>query len=131
MNFLQKNHEHESVNRISVSKTLKSLVLVVAIAFSSVVSANTNPVKNLEPASISKSVGELLKNPDFQLSQDVNAVVDIFINNDNEIVVLSVATDNAKVEKYIKSRLNYKKVTDASLGYKKSFKVPVKMVKSN
>ncbi|WP_400080521.1 hypothetical protein [Winogradskyella sp. R77965] len=112
-------------------KTLKMLVLVVAIAFSSAASASTNPIKNSEPASISKSVGELLKNPDFQLDQDVNAVVDIYINNDNEIVVLSVNTDNKKVEKFIKNRLNYKKVSNESLGYKKSFKVPVKMVKSN
>ena len=112
-------------------KNLKVLVLVVAIAFSSVVSANTNPIKDLEPVSISKSVGKLLKNPDFQLDQEVNAVVDIFINNDNEIVVLSVDTDNEKVEKYIKNRLNYKKVSNTAFGTKKSFKVPVKMVKSS
>ncbi|WP_299123995.1 hypothetical protein [uncultured Winogradskyella sp.] len=112
-------------------KTLKMLVLVVAITFSSVLSASTNPIKNDEPTSISKTVGELLKNPDFQLNQEVDAVVDIFINDDNEIVVLSVETDNTRVEKYIKSRLNYKKVSNETLGYKKSFKVPVKMVKSN
>lgn len=112
-------------------KNLKMLVIVVAIAFSSVLSASTNPIVKDEPISISKTVGELLKNPDFQLNQDVNAVVDIFINDDKEIVVLSVDTDNKKVEKYIKNRLNYKKVSNETLGYKKSFKVPVKMVKSN
>ena len=78
-------------------KNLKILVLVVAMAFGSIVSATTNPVKTAASTSISKSVGELLKNPDFQLDQEVDAVVDIFINSDDEMVVLSVDTDNEKV----------------------------------
>ena len=112
-------------------KNLKILALVVAMTIGSFVSATTNPIKTVESASISKSVGELLKNPGFQLDQEVDAVVDIFINSDDEMVVLSVDTDNEKVEQYIKSRLNYKKVENTTLGNKKSFKVPVKMVKSN
>lgn len=130
MNFLQKNHKHENVNRISVRKTLKMLVLVVAITFSSVLSASTNPNEKAEPASISKTVGELLRNPGFQLNENVNAMVKIFINQNNEIVVLSVATDNKAVESFIKSRLNYKKLSKKAIGYSKSFKIPVKMVKS-
>ena len=70
-----------------------------------------------------------MQNPNFQLNEDVDALVKIFINEDNEIVVLSVDTDNSAVETFIKRRLNYKKLS-TSVGYSKSFKVPVKMVKS-
>jgi hypothetical protein len=111
-------------------RTLKMLVLVVAITFSSVLSASTNPIEKAEPATITEVVGELLKNPKFQLETEVHAIVDVFINQKDEIVVLSVDTDNKVVEKYIKSRLNYKKLTKETLGLKRSFKIPVRIVQS-
>lgn len=112
-------------------KTLKMLVLVVAITLSSVLSASTNPVEKAEPTTVTETVGDLLKNPDFQLEKDVKAIVDIFINENDEMVVLSVDTDNKSVEKYIKARLNYKKLSKEVIGDLKSFKIPVKMIKSN
>ena len=111
-------------------KTLKMLVLAVAITFSSVLTASTNPIDKAEPTSITQVVGELLKNPYFQLNEEVHAMVDVFINQKDEIVVLSVDTDNKVVEKYIKTRLNYKKLTKETLGLKRSFKIPVTIVKS-
>ncbi len=131
MNFLQKNHQDRSTNRIGASKTLKMLVLVVAITFSSVLSASTNPIEKAEPASITETVGDLLKNPDFQLNEEVNAMVKIFINKNDEMVVLSVDTDNKSAEKYIKSRLNYKKLSKEVIGASKAFKIPVRITKSN
>lgn len=112
-------------------KTLKMFVLVATIAFSSAVSAGTNPIEEAEPRSIIETVGELLKNPDFQLQKDVNAIVDLIVNDNNEIVVVSVKTHDKKVEKYIKNRLNYKKLSNETLGDQKSFKIPVRMVELN
>jgi hypothetical protein len=83
-------------------RTLKMLVLVVAITFSSVLSASTN--ENAEPASINETVGELLKNHDFQLNKDVNAMVTVLINQNDEMVVLSLDTDSKVLEKYIMKR---------------------------
>ncbi len=111
-------------------KTLKMLVLVVAITFSSVLTASTNPNEKAGPATITETVKDLLKNPMFELNKEVNAMVEIFINQNDEIVVLSVATDNKTVESYIKSRLNYQKLTKEAIGSTKSFKIPVKIIKS-
>ncbi|WP_299362531.1 hypothetical protein [Winogradskyella sp.] len=111
-------------------KKLKMLVLVAAIMFTGAISANTNPIKEAEPNSITETVGKLLKNPEFQLKKDTDALVQIAINQDNEMVVLSVDTENKAVESYIKSRLNYKKVSEDAVGFNKSFKIPVKMLKS-
>ena len=111
-------------------KTLKMLVLVVAITFSGAISASTNPIEKAEPISVTETVGKLLKNPYFQLKEDVTATVSIVLNESNEMVVLSVDTDNSTVADYIKSRLNYKKLSEEAVGYNKSFKVPVKMLKS-
>ena len=112
-------------------RTLKMLVLVVAIALSSVLSASTNPIEKAEPASITETVGELLKNPEFQLNKEVHAMVTVFINENDEMVVLSVNTDSKALENYIKGRLNYKKLSKEAIGSKKSFKIPVKIIKSN
>ena len=111
-------------------KTLKMLVLVVAITFSSVLSASTNPIEKAEPASITETVEKLLKNPNFQLDKDVNAMVEVFINKNNEMVVVSVETDNKLVESFIKNRLNYKKLSSEVIGNSKKFKIPVKIIQS-
>ena len=112
-------------------KTLKMLVLVVAITFSSAVSATTNPIKKAEPNAITEKVSKLLENPEIQLKEDINAMVQIAVNQNDELVVLSVDTDNKAVEGFIKSRLNYKKISKATLGLNRAFKIPVKMLKSN
>ena len=112
-------------------RTLKMLVLVLAITFSSVLSARTNPNENAEPASINETVRELLKNPDFQLNNDVNAMVTVLINQNDEMVVLSLDTDSKSLEKYIMKRLNYKKLSKETIGYRQSFKIPIKLIKSN
>lgn len=90
-------------------KTIKSLLLVVAITFSSVLFANTNPNSETKKA-ISMELTELLKNPQIELKDDLVANVKIMLNDNNEIVVLSVENTNVEVKNYIKSRLNYKKL---------------------
>jgi hypothetical protein len=107
------------------------LVLAIAITFSSVLFAGTNPIEKAELASISEPIGELLKSPSFQLKKNVAAMVTIFINQNNEIVMISVDTNNKSVENYIKNLLNYKKLFKEAIGYRKSFKIPVTIVRSN
>ena len=130
MDYFKKNHKNRSINRNGVRKTLKMFVLIFAIAFSTVLTASTNPVKDAEPTTVTETVGNLLKNPDFQLNNDVNAMVYISINQYDEMVVLSVDTGDRSVERFIKSRLNYKKLSKNTIGYMTSFKIPVKIIKA-
>ena len=113
-------------------KTLKVLVLIVAFTFSGVVSANTNPeAKKAEPAVVTQTVGELLKNPGFEIKKEEKAMVILTINKDNEFVVLSVDSNSEAVANYIKSRLNYKKIKD-NLGVSRAttYKIPVRITAS-
>ncbi|NNE31712.1 MAG: hypothetical protein HKN40_05030 [Winogradskyella sp.] len=112
-------------------KTLKMLVLVVTITFSSVLSASTDPIENAEPKVIHATVVKLLEKPDFQLSEDIYAKVKVAINKEGELVVLSVDTKNEVVANFIKRRLNYKKVLKSKLKVNKSYIIPVKVIKSN
>ncbi len=132
MNFLKKNHENKSVNIFDVSKTLKMLMLIATIAFSSTISASTNLSEKVdEPNLISETVSKLLGRPYFQLKEDINTKVVIAINKDKEIVVLSVDTKDKKVESYIKSRLNYKKIpNDIIVDGVEHYTIPIKMLKS-
>ncbi len=122
-----------SINLIKrkIMNKLKMLVLVATIAFSSILTASTNPTEKSEPTSITKTVGELLKNPELQLNKEVNALVSFLINEKDEIVVLSVETDNKAVEDYIKNRLNYKKISKETISPFKALKIPVKITKSS
>ena len=106
-------------------KTIKSIVLVALIAFSSVVSANTEPVKKAESSLITQEVSELLKNPSFEVEQDMLANVTLTVNKNNELVVLSVDSESELVVNYIKSRLNYIELSaDVET---QTYKVPVRI----
>ena len=111
-------------------KTLKMLVLVVAITFSSAMSASTNSsIENAEPETLTGTISQLLKNPKVQFNKDMTAMVEVTINQDNELVVLSVDTQNKVFESFIKNRLNYKKVSKEAIGKQKHFKIPVTITK--
>lgn len=108
-------------------KTLKVLVLAVAFTFSGVLSASTEPAKKAveKSSTISTKVSKLLEAPSFEVKENLKAMVFLTVNQENEIVVLSVDSEHEWLESYIKGRLNYEKL-DADLSKsQKTFKVPV------
>jgi hypothetical protein len=126
MKFSKKVHEHNLYNRVAVSKTIKTLVLVVAITFSSALFASANPTSEASNA-ISQEIGKLLKDPNFKVGDDVLANVKIMFNNDNEIVVLSVDSTEKGIDSYIKSRLNYKELSADVNNKNRYYIVPVRI----
>lgn len=114
-------------------KTMKSFLLVAAIAFSSVLSASTNSdsaeAKAAEKqfAVVTQTVENLLQNPTFLVEQDMTAKVTVTINKNNEIVVLSVDCEEKSLESYLKSRLNYNELPTAIGNGKKTFVIPVRI----
>ena len=112
-------------------KTMKSLLLVAAIAFSSVLSASTpdnaKSVKAAETSIITTAVEQLLQNPSFLVDEDMTAKVTLTINKDNEIVVLSVESENERLEGFLKNRLNYNALPVAVAKGQKTFVIPVRI----
>ncbi|MBT8252588.1 MAG: hypothetical protein HKN00_07450 [Flavobacteriaceae bacterium] len=112
-------------------KTIKSFLLVAVIAVSSVLSASTNPdeatTKKAEAAVVTQEVGKLLQNPTFLVDHDMYANVTITINKNNELVVLSVDSDDKIIEGFIKGRLNYHALPKALKNKERTFIVPVKI----
>ena len=56
-----------------------------------------------------------------------SAQVRFTLNNEGEIVVLSVDTDNERLESFVKGRLNYKKVEVAGAKEGEMFTIPIKI----
>jgi Cdc6-like AAA superfamily ATPase len=109
-------------------RTIKTLLLVVALTFSSVLVASTNlEEKKTESVVITDEVGKLLKNPSFLVEKDVIANVTLIINKNNEIVVLSVDCDENYLVSFIKSRLNYNELPTSIKTDGKTFVVPVRI----
>lgn len=75
---------------------------------------------------ITQEISKFLANPNFDFGAEETAKVSFMINKDNEVVVLSVDSENEKVISYIKARLNYQKL-DAKGQKGHEYTVPVRL----
>jgi hypothetical protein len=108
-----------------------SFVLVAAMLLSvGSVFANNNPKSKLEPSKgLSAQIGKLLSNNSFSTNDDGSTAQVLFmLNDDKEIVVLSVDTEKEDLEGFIKSRLNYQEVDLAGNEEGKKYTVSVRVV---
>ncbi len=109
-------------------RTIKTLLLIVALTFSSVLVASTNVEdKRAESVAITEEIGRLLQNPSFLVDEEITANVMITLNKNNEFVVLYVDTDKIYVENFIKSRLNYQELPVTLKDGAKTFIVPIRI----
>ncbi len=109
-------------------RTIKTLLLIVALTFSSVLVASTNAEdKKAESVAITEEIGKLLKDPSFSVDYEIIANVTVTLNKNNEFVVLSVETDANFLESYIKSRLNYQELPVTLNDSEKTYIVPVRI----
>ena len=109
-------------------RQLKALLLVLALTFSSTLMANTNPEdRATESAAITAKIGKLLKDPGFLVDGELTANVRMVLNKHNELVVLSVESDNQNLEGFIKNRLNYEKLSESYESIDGEFIVPVRI----
>jgi len=109
-------------------RTIKTMLLIVALTFSSVLVASTNTEdKRTGTVAITEEIGRLLQNPSFAVDHEITANVTVTLNKNNEFVVLSVETDANYVENFIKSRLNYKELPVTLNDGEKTYIVPVRI----
>ncbi|MFI1770791.1 hypothetical protein [Thalassobellus citreus] len=115
-------------------KTIKLLLLTAILVCSNMIFAN-NPVnpetKKTNETSISKEIVKLLSNNYFLVEKETVAKVVFTINNENEIVVLSVDSGSEEVEDFIKGKLNYYKVTFKEVKPGKKYLLPVRFFMIN
>jgi len=113
-------------------KNLKLIIAILAISISSVatVSANTEPTTG--PVEVKTDlraqIVSLLGNHNYELkNQTLTAEISVMLNNKNQLIVVSVDSKNNQLENFVKSRLNYKKVSVKELKKGTIYRVPVKL----
>lgn len=106
-----------------------SLVLVAAMLLVTGNILANDSVKDNPAKKLSAQIGGLLENNYYLTTEDVNltAQVRFTLNNEGEIVVLSVDTDNERLKSFVKGRLNYKKVNVVGVEEGKMFTIPIRI----
>jgi len=112
-----------------------SLVLVAAMLLTTGgIFANDSKIdsKKADPdKTISTQIAELLDDNSFVLGEDdLTANVKFMLNDQKEIVVLSVDTEDKALEGFVKSRLNYKRVESKDCKKGETYTVPVRITES-
>ena len=106
----------------------KTSLALFAAALFVVGSVSANPTENVKPTeNLSVQIQEMLASNSFDVEKDLVANVRFTINNEGEIVVLSVDTQDVQLEGFVKGRLNYQKVELQNAKEGKLYTVPVRI----
>ncbi|MEL4454487.1 hypothetical protein [Lutimonas vermicola] len=110
-------------------KYVKLFVLALALFTLNVSASNLNPIKPTDDLRI--EIVELIGSnymADMEVDQYAAEVL-FTVNNNKELIVLSVDTENVQLESYLKRKLNYKKVNHKPTKNGEIYLLPVKMIK--
>jgi len=110
-------------------KSLKLFFLALGLFTINVSAANLNPIKPTDELRI-EIVDLIGSNYMNEMNADeLGAEVLFTVNNNKEIIILSVDSDDDLLESYLKRKLNYKKVNHRPSKHGEIYLLPVKMVK--
>jgi len=110
-------------------KSLKLFILALGLFTINVSAANLNPIKPTDELRI-EIVDLIGSNYMNEMNADeLGAEVLFTVNNNKEIIILSVDSDDDLLESYLKRKLNYKKVNHRPSKHGEIYLLPVKMVK--
>ncbi len=107
-------------------KKVSVILVALVLLFGTNLTAADAGLDKEKKLTISQEIGDLLADADMELDYDVNANVTFMINEEGEVVVLTVDTNDSSIERFIKSRLNYKKLQN-KLTAGEEYKVPIIM----
>ena len=110
-------------------KRFSVLSVAVALLFTASAFATEGKPDTREPeVKVTAEIGDLLKSNKIVLegNEEINAFVRFTLNNDGELVVLSVRTDDPSIESFVKAKLNYQAVKTSGLQQGKTYEVPIR-----
>lgn len=108
-------------------KKLAVLFLVFALSTSTAFANNADDdKKKKDNQQLRTEIVNLLGSGETTLNISCKAMVSFMINNEGEIVVISVDSKNNALESYVKRKLNYKKVS-AKIPNMKIYTLPLRV----
>jgi len=110
-------------------RNFKLFVLALALFTINVSAANLEPIKPTDELRI--EIVDLIGSSfmDEMIESEYSASVIFTVNSKRELIVLSVDSDDAEMESYLKRQLNYKKVDHKPSQPGEIYLLPVKMIK--
>jgi len=110
----------------------KLIVLFLGFTLSTtVLSANNNSPVVEAKKELRAEIVKLLGNNEFPLTTAfVKAEISILLNSKNELVIISVKSENALLDSFIKRKLNYKKITVNTHRKMKIYRMPIKIIRA-
>ncbi len=109
-------------------RKLSYLIVAAMLLSAGSILANTTDLP--EPIEgISEQITKMLSENSFSEGEcNSTAQVRFTFNEEGEIVVLSVETESKNLERFVKSRLNYKKIKISNVEEGELFTIPVRIV---
>ena len=110
-------------------KNLKILIIAFALFTMSISAATIDPVK--PTSQLRSEIVDLIGNncPYDYDKNECSAEVLFTIITKSELIVLSVMSPNPKAENYLRSKMNYKKVSHTPKRVGEIFLLPIRMVR--
>lgn len=114
-------------------KSLKTVIAAIAISLFTVFSVSaskTNPKKTTGTKTLRTELSYFIGNDiPFEINKTITAEVSFIINNNNEVVVLSIKSKVSELNSFLKRRLNYKKITVKGIKKGEVYIIPLKINK--
>lgn len=108
-------------------KNLKVVIAAITLTFFTTTAfavTETTAKNNLRSEMVSLLGDKMSVELDYQ---SIKANVSFLINEKNQVVILSVDSNNNKVDTYVKGKLNYKKVSASGITKGKIYIMPIKI----
>lgn len=107
----------------------KLFVTLLVFAMSLSTFANIDRPTEKVNAELRTRIVKLLGEADFKVNKELKASVVFMVNKKGEIIVLSVNSQEKSLDKYIKSKLNYRLAGEKYALRGKIYKMPIKIIK--
>ncbi|MEQ6124097.1 hypothetical protein AAON49_07860 [Pseudotenacibaculum sp. MALMAid0570] len=116
-------------------KKLKLTITAIALCFATLTAfANeTEPLATKSKNELRSEIVSILGTqvPSYLVdNSDIKANVSLIVNNQNQLIIVSVDTKSNTVDKYLKSKLNYQKVNVKGLKKGEIYRVPLTIKQS-
>ena len=112
-------------------KNLKTIITVIAIGLSTIfsVAATENNPTNINKVLRTELVSLLGDKIPLKIDKSYSAEITFIVNNENEVIVISVDSKLSGFNKYAKSKLNYKKIKIKNIKKGEIYRMPIKINK--
>lgn len=110
-------------------RNLKSIITIIAISLATTFSVSA---ADIEPSKITKNlrteiVSMLGDKIPTEFKSTSSAEISFMVNNENEVVVITVDSKLNEFSSFVKNKLNYKKINVKGIKIGEIYKVPVKI----